>query len=61
MGEDRVFDTEILRCALGQRGMKVSGGQRQRIAILRAFLRQPRLLVREEATSALDFAFSAGC
>ncbi|GAA3170655.1 ABC transporter ATP-binding protein [Blastococcus jejuensis] len=50
---------EALDTRVGERGATLSGGQRQRLALARAVVRRPRLLVLDDATSAVDPAVEA--
>lgn len=49
------FDADY-QTVIGERGVTLSGGQRQRLALARAFLTDPRILVLDDSTSAIDSA-----
>jgi ATP-binding cassette subfamily B protein len=51
----RTFDKQY-QTVIGERGVTLSGGQRQRLALGRAFLTDPRILVLDDSTSAIDSA-----
>ena len=51
----RTFD-EGYDTVIGERGVTLSGGQRQRLALARAFLTDPRILILDDSTSAIDSA-----
>ena len=61
-GADRVVERlpRGLDTIVGERGTLISGGERQRLALARALLREPALLILDEATNAIDVGGEAG-
>jgi ATP-binding cassette subfamily C protein len=60
-GADRLVERlpQGLETIVGERGTLISGGERQRLALARALLREPHLLILDEATNAIDVAAEA--